>query len=186
MVNKPGGSWQPGEAPVPEIADRDKAPADEPHPTVGRRNQDRSAALRLLSGPLSPARISGVYALIALIIIFWVWVPDTFPQLATVYQICDSSAVLALAALTLVIPLAAGVFDISIGNTMTLSGVVCTYALVYSHWPIWAAVLLGMGSALVVGLVNASVVVIGRIDSLVATLATGFLIQALVLWRTGS
>lgn len=185
MANNSAGSWQPGEASVPELVEHDNARPGESNPPAVDRNQGRSVAMRLFSGNLSPARISGVYALIALIIIFWIWVPDTFPQMATVYQIANSSAVLALAALTLVIPLSAGVFDISIGNTMSLSGVICAYAVVNTHMPIWASVFLGLASSLIVGLVNASVVVFGRISSLVATLATGFLIQAVVLWRTG-
>lgn len=159
------------------------APAD----TDASGSASSSAPRRWPIGPsLGPSRIGGVYALVVLIIVFWIWVPDTFPHTATIYQVCNSNAVPALAALTLVIPLAAGVFDISIANTMTLSGVVCSYAIVHSHWSIWLGVLLGMLSALAVGLVNGAVVVIGRIDSLVGTLATGFLIQALVLWRTGS
>ena len=135
---------------------------------------------------LSPSRIGAIYALAALIVVFSVWVPDTFPKLATLYQIGNSNAIPALAALTLVIPLAAGVFDISIPNTMSLSGVICAYSIQIGHQTVFVGVLLGMLSALVVGIVNACVVVLGRIDSLVGTLASGFLIQALVLWRTNS
>jgi ribose transport system permease protein len=40
--------------------------------------------------------------------------------------------------------------------------------------------------ALLVGVLNGVVVVVFKIDSLIGTLATGFLIQALVQWRTGS
>ena len=40
-----------------------------------------------------------------------------------------------MAALTLVIPLSAGVFDISVPYTMTLSGVMCTYAIVNNGPP---------------------------------------------------
>lgn len=146
----------------------------------------KTSAARRLPAWLNPSRIGGIYALVVLIVIFSIWVPHTFPKLATIYEIGNSNALPALAALTLVIPLSAGVFDISIPNTMSLSGVVCTYAMVSSHQSIIVGVLLGMLAALLVGIVNASVVVLGRIESLVGTLASGFLIQALVLWRTNS
>jgi ribose transport system permease protein len=140
--------------------------------------------LTRLRASLNPTRIGGIYALLVLIVVFWIWVPETFPTVTTIYQICNSNALPALAALTLVVPLAAGVFDISIPYTMTLSGVVCAYAIADSHLSIWIAIAAGMLAALIVGIANACVVVIGRIDSLVATLAMGFLIQALILWRT--
>ncbi len=135
---------------------------------------------------LSPGRIGGIYVLLGLIIVFSIWVPDTFPQWDTARQILNSNAVGAMAALTLVIPLSAGVFDISVPYTMSLSGVMCTYAIVYSGLPLGVALLIGVGVSVLVGIMNGVVVVTFKIDSLIATLATGFLIQALVIWRTGS
>ena len=67
-----------------------------------------------------------------MIVVFSIWVPDTFPEADTVRQILNINAISAMAALTLVIPLSAGVFDISVPYTMTLSGVMCTYAIVNS------------------------------------------------------
>jgi len=135
---------------------------------------------------LAPSRIGGVYVLLALIVVFSIWVPATFPELATARQILNNNSIAALAALTLVIPMSCGVFDISVPYTMTLSGVITTYTIVHSDLPIWLAVLIGLLSALLVGLVNGFVVVTLRIDSLIGTLATGFLIQAVVSWRTGA
>ena len=43
-----------------------------------------------------------------------------------------------------------------------------------------------MGASVLVGVMNGVVVVVGKIDSLIGTLATGFLVQAMVKWRTGS
>jgi ribose transport system permease protein len=139
-----------------------------------------------LSNALSPSKIGGVYVLLGLIVLFSIWVPDTFPEADTARQILNSNAISAMAALTLVIPLSAGVFDISVPYTMTLTGVMCTYAIVNSDLPVWVGFVIAMAAALAVGLLNGLVVVVFRIDSLIGTLATGFLIQALVVWRTGS
>ena len=135
---------------------------------------------------LSPAKIGGVYVLLIMIVVFSIWVPDTFPQADTVRQILNVNAISAMAALTLVIPLSAGVFDISVPYTMTLSGVLCTYAIVDSGQSIAVGIIIAMVASVLVGCMNGLVVVTFKIDSLIGTLATGFLIQALVQWRTGS
>jgi ribose transport system permease protein len=135
---------------------------------------------------LSFSSIGGIYVLLLAIVVFSIWVPDTFPQFATVRQVLNNNAVSAMAGLTLVVPLAAGVFDISVPYTMTLSGVMCTYAIVHSNAPLSVAIVIALLASLVVGVVNAIVVVTFKIDSLIGTLATGFLVQAVVKWRTGS
>ena len=139
-----------------------------------------------LKGAFTPDKVGGIYVLIAMIVLFSIWTPETFPEWDTARQILNNNSVRAMAALALVVPLAAGVFDISVANTMTLSGVMCTYTIVHTDIPIWGAVVIGMLCALVVGVLNAVVVVVAKIDSLIGTLATGFLIQAMVTWRTGS
>ncbi len=58
--------------------------------------------------------------LIALVVVFSVWVPDTFLTLDTFQQILNSNAVTALAALSRHHPaIRRGVFDLSIGSTIT-------------------------------------------------------------------
>jgi ribose transport system permease protein len=147
---------------------------------------DRPPFTARLASALSPAKISGIYVLVLLIIVFSIWVPETFPESDTARQILNTNAISAMAALTLVIPLSAGVFDISVPYTMTLSGVMCTYAIVNSDMPVVVGILIALAVSLLVGILNGVVVVVAKIDSLIGTLATGFLIQALVQWRTGS
>lgn len=139
-----------------------------------------------LAQALAPSRIGGVYVLLLMIVVFSLWVPETFPELDTGRQVLNTNAISAMAALTLVIPLSAGAFDISVPNTMTLSGVLCTYAIVDSGSSLPVAIAIAIGVSVLVGVLNGLVVVVAKIDSLVGTLATGFLIQSLVQWRTGS
>ncbi len=133
---------------------------------------------------LSPGRIGAVYVLIAVCIVFSIWVPQTFPKWATAKQVFESNSVTAMAALTLVIPLASGVFDISVPYTMTLSGIFTTYLIVNSGWPVVPSIILAIVVAMLVGVVNGIVVVVAKIDALIGTLATGFVIQAVILWRS--
>jgi ribose/xylose/arabinose/galactoside ABC-type transport system permease subunit len=146
-----------------------------------------ASALRArVRGALSFRTIGGIYVLLAMILLFSIWVPETFPEWATARQILNNNAIGAMAAMALILPLAAGVFDISVPYTMTLSGVMCTYTLVHTDLPLGVAIVVALLVALAVGIVNGLVVVVFKIDSLIGTLATGFLIQAVVKWRTGS
>jgi ribose transport system permease protein len=153
------------------------AVADEaPRASIGAR----------LGTALSLQRISGIYVLLAMIVLFSIWVPDTFLSWDTARQILNNNAVGAMAAMALIIPLSAGVFDISVPYVMTLSGVWCAWVVVNTELPLWLAVAMAMAVAIGVGILNGIVVVVFKIDSLIGTLATGFLVQALVKWRTGS
>jgi len=142
-----------------------------------------SLSTRLIRG-LAFDKIGAVYVLLGIVVVFSIWVPDTFPTLATVKQVFNANAITALAALSITIPLAARVFDLSFAYTMTLAGVVAAH-FVATGVPLTLAVLLGLATGLAIGLVNAIVVVGMRIDSFIATLATGSLIQALITMATG-
>ena len=124
-------------------------------------------------------KVGAVYVWIAIIVVFSIWVPETFPNITTAKQILNSNAITALAALSVTIPLAARVFDLSFALNMTLCGVAVAHFVV-DGVPLVAAVGLGVLIGLAVGLINATVVVGMKIDSFIATLATGSLIQALI------
>src|SRR5215211_4335104 len=123
-----------------------------------------------------------VWALIALV--FAIWVPDRFPQYATVKQVLNANAITALAALSITIPLTTRTFDLSFAFTMTMAGVTTAHFVAIGS-PLLIAVGAGIAVALLIGLINAVVVVVMRIDSFIATLATGSLIQALITMATG-
>jgi ribose transport system permease protein len=124
-------------------------------------------------------KIGAVYVWLAIIVVFSIWVPDTFPNLTTAKQILNANAITGLAALSVTIPLAARVFDLSFALNMTLCGVAVAHFVV-DGVPLLPAIALGVLIGLVVGVINATVVVGMKIDSFIATLATGSLIQALI------
>jgi ribose transport system permease protein len=128
---------------------------------------------------LSFANIGAVYVLLAIVVIASIWLPEVFPTLATVKQILNNNAVTALAALAILIPLCAGVFDLSFAYVMSLSGVTTAYAIT-SGAPIALAIAAGIAAGLLVGVINGFVVVGLGIDSFIGTLATGSLVQALI------
>ena len=132
---------------------------------------------------LAVDRIGAIYVWLAIVAVFSFWAPETFPQVATAKQVVDSYAVTGLAALAITIPLCARVFDLSFAAVITLTGV-ATARLVVEGVGIVPAVALGLLLGLGMGLVNAIVVVVMKIDSFIGTLATGLLMAALVTMIT--
>ena len=87
----------------------------------------------------------------------------------------QSATLIIAAAGTLV--LVSGGIDLSVGAVYSLAAV--TAAEVAQHHNAWLAIALGIGAALLVGLVNGLVTTILRINSLIATLAMSFVISGI-------
>jgi ribose transport system permease protein len=159
-----------------------QAPATPPPSTKGAAG-GAGVARKLFDG-ISPKRVSALYVLAIIIVVFSFWAPDTFPQMATVQQVLNSNAIIGLAALAIVIPLSARVFDLSFAYNMSLSGVTAAHFVANKDWPLWQAVVAALLIALLVGFINAIVVVVMGVDSLIGTLATGSIIQAFITFVT--
>lgn len=129
----------------------------------------------------SPRRIGAIYLWIAIIILFGALEPDLFLSDQTVKGIGNSYAITGIAALAVLVPLVAGVFDVSVGATMTLTGIVVAKLLAETSLPIWVIVLLGLCCGAAVGIVNSIVVVVLRIPSLIGTLAVMGIVEAVAI-----
>jgi len=129
---------------------------------------------------------SVVWALIAEIIFFSVLRPDSFFTVANAQSILGSQAVLLIIALGLTIPLAVNEFDLSIGAVASFSQVILGWLAVYHHWPLGPAVLVALGLCVVVGLVNAALVVRIGVGAFIATLAMGTLLTGVAIKITDS
>jgi ribose transport system permease protein len=144
----------------------------------------RPPTRRILSA-LSPANIAAIYVWIVLIVVFAVWSPSLFLTGVTVKRVLNESAITGIAALAVVLPLAAGVFDLSIGSTIGLSGIVAGWLLAKTGLSPAVVILLALAVGLLVGALNGVVVVVMRINSFIGTLATGSIIAAITLGLSG-
>jgi len=131
-----------------------------------------------LRSALALRNLGGIYVWLLIIVIFSLSQPDTFPSLDSARSVANTYAISGIIALAVIVPLIAGVFDISVGQTMGLAGTLSAWVMAETSLPWWAAVLVGVGSGVIVGLVNAGVVVLGKIEPIIATLATGSIIAA--------
>jgi ribose transport system permease protein len=164
---------------VPAPAGKMTAEAQQPRPVPDRPG----VATRVARG-MAFDKIGAIYVWALIALVFTIWVPDRFPQYATVKQVLNAQAITALAGLSITIPLATRTFDLSFAFTMTMAGVTTAHFVAVGS-PLLIAFGAGMVVALLIGLVNAVVVVVMSIDSFIATLATGSLIQALITMATG-
>jgi ribose transport system permease protein len=138
---------------------------------------DRLARLRR---QLSFGNIGAIYIFIIVVIVFSIWAPDTFPTWTTVKTVINQNAVAGIIALSLVVPLSAGVYDLSIGAVMGLTSIFCAWLMVKHGVAIAPAIALTIALGAVLGGINATLVVIIGIPSFIATLATGSLMTAAI------
>lgn len=129
-------------------------------------------------------RFSGVYVWLALIIVFSIWIPSLFFQVDNAKTVLAFQAVSAIVALGLIIPVAAGAFDLTIAATMSVAGCFTSWALLQHKGVVFAvggALLIAVG----IGLLNALVVVKFKVDSFIGTLGMSSVLAALAFMITG-
>ncbi|QEC50559.1 ABC transporter permease [Baekduia soli] len=126
-------------------------------------------------------RFGAVYVLVAIVVLFSALAPDTFPTWDTAKSILNENATIAIIALALVVPLSTGVFDLSIGNVVALITVTVAWLVVEKHVGIGLALVIAVAMGVCVGAINALIVVGVGIDSFIATLGSGAVLQAVNL-----
>ncbi len=131
---------------------------------------------------LHPRNIGVLYLFAAIWIVFSLWVPDTWLTWLTHRSVLNQQAILMVVALGLLVPLSAGVFDLSIGAMVSASAVTVAWSLVTQQWPIWVSILMAMAVGLLVGVLNGFLVVRLRIDSFIATLGMSSILIAYGIW----
>lgn len=149
--------------------------ADHAEPGLGRR----------LATALSPQNVSALYVAAILMLVFSIWIPDLFLTKFTFTSVLSENVVTCLVAIGLVYAVVAGVFDLSIGFTLGLSSMLMGWLNVTHHWSIGTAIAVALGASLVIGLVNGLAVTVLRIDSFMATLGTGAIINGLIYLISG-
>ncbi|MTV24928.1 ABC transporter permease [Nitriliruptoraceae bacterium ZYF776] len=149
------------------------------------RERPRAPRRRGLAPAFAFSNVSAIYIWIAVIALFAWWIPDLFLTTTTAASILNENAITGLVALSLLVPLAAGVFDLSVGYTLGVASVTVAWMVGNGSSPVVAA-LAALAIAFVIGLVNATVVVVFKVDSFIGTLATGSLLQAAILVISGN
>ncbi|HCT76308.1 MAG TPA: ribose ABC transporter permease [Micromonosporaceae bacterium] len=109
---------------------------------------------------------------------------DSFLSPGNIENVLVAAAIVALPGLAMTFCLAMGEFDLSIGSTVSLSGVVCCSAII-DGIPVALAMLLALLVGAGVGLANGLVVTKLGVTPFIATLATLVIVRGLALAYTG-
>ena len=128
-------------------------------------------------------RFSGLYVWAALIVIFAFWIPHLFLTTDNFKIILGDQAITAMLALGLILPFAAGVFDLSIAALVGLSVAVVAWMQAHGWNPVIAC-LAAIAVSAVVGCINGIVVVKLRVNSFIATLGMSSVLAAAAYWVT--
>jgi ribose transport system permease protein len=153
---------------------------------VGRPSQVDPGRGRRIAAALSFRRLSAVYIFIVLFVVFSIWVPSTFLTVGTWRSLLDGQALTAMAAVGLLIPVAAGAFNLALGAEIGFTTILVSWLLVNHGMPIAASVLLTILAGALVGGVSALLVGVIKIDSFIATLGVQSVLLACTEWLSGS
>lgn len=123
-------------------------------------------------------RFSALYLGVIFIAIFGIWTPHLFLTMSTVDSIASSQAIGAMLGIAVIVPLATGVFDLSIGAVVNLTAVIAAVLMQRDNWNMWAAIVVAVAVGVVIGVVNGFIVVKLRISAFIATLGTATIIGA--------
>jgi ribose transport system permease protein len=128
-------------------------------------------------------RLSGLYLGVLFIVTFGILKPHLFLTGATMHTIASQQAITAILGFAVVIPLAAGVFDLSIGAVMNLAAVVAVQLQANPANPhgvgMWVAIAAALGLGVLFGAVNGFLVVRLKVSSFIATLGSATVIAAI-------
>jgi ribose transport system permease protein len=120
---------------------------------------------------------SGLYVWALVIIAFSVWEPTTFPTLLNVRVLAGNQAITAILALSLVVPVAAGVFDLSVAGILGFALMSVAW-LQQEHVNAVLSVVLIVALGAVIGMVNGVIVVRLHVDSFITTLGMSSILAA--------
>jgi ribose transport system permease protein len=125
-----------------------------------------------------------IVLLLALFAAFSIARPNTFPTTYNLQSIASAKSIVALAALAVMVPLAAGQFDLSVGYLIGFAEVLTIGLQANQHlsWVVSIVVVLAVGG--VVGLVNGLLVTRAHVDSFITTLGVGSVLSGLGNWYT--
>ncbi|WP_028474033.1 ABC transporter permease [Nocardioides alkalitolerans] len=131
------------------------------------------------------SNVSLLFIWAVLIAVFGLLTPETFLTTDTFRTVLAGQAITAIMALALLMPIAAAQFDLSIAGSMGLGIVLVATFMAKLELGVPLAIGLTLLSGVVIGLVNAFIVVGLRVNSFIATLGTGSILVAAIQWISG-
>jgi ribose transport system permease protein len=153
-----------------------------------------SSATPSVEGALSIRRVDGrnelairlslVLVFLLLFLLFSLLRPGQFPTSTNISAIISQQGIAALAAMAITVTLTVGEFDLSIGGIIGIVALVGAWGF-GQGWNSPTVGVAGLAAAVLVGGINATLVVAFRLTSFIATLGVSMLLSGLALMITG-
>lgn len=112
--------------------------------------------------------------------------PGTFPTVGNFSQILLNVSIDAIVAVGMMILLIGGMFDLSVGSVVALSGGLAGYLMYYHNTNFLLAIGAGMLAALVVGVLNGLLITRAGINPMIQTLAMMGIVRGVALMLSGA
>ncbi|HOX32946.1 MAG TPA: ABC transporter permease [Spirochaetales bacterium] len=146
---------------------------------MGNANASRGgvAAFKRLFG----FRDFGVVAAALLIAAFFSLTSPVFLTAYNFFNLLRQTAGLGIVAMAMTVLIVSGEFDLSVGAIYAVTGVVTGLATKSLGLNIWLSAVLGLSSAMLLGLLNGLLVTLTKINSFIATLATQMVYRGIAM-----
>jgi ribose transport system permease protein len=136
----------------------------------------RSESRRRFS--LGLEKYSALYLWAICIVVFGVWTPSLFLTSSTPHIIATQQAVPAIVAIAVIVPMATGAFDLSVGASTNMLAILVVVLQNNFSLGMWPAIVVTLAAGAVVGAINGFLVVVIGIDSFIVTLGTSVILAA--------
>lgn len=167
--------------PSREVAGAPVTPATPSSPLIRSTAQARRLWWRSL---LANSNAGLFLAYLGMVVIF-AFISPFFLSVPNIINIAQTLAIIGVVAAGETLVIVHGGFDLSVGATAALSGVIIGILHTNRILPIWPATLLGLASGAIVGLVNGLVITRLRINAIITTLGTLSIVRGLAFVLTG-
>ncbi len=150
-------------------------------------NQDKELTFKEQAPAISPLGIlSNLRLVIVLIVIIGVFTifNRSYLSVNSIYSILMSITVIGLSCIGQTFCLLTGGFDLSVGATVLMSGVTAGYLIRNYDVSIWMAFIIVVILGIIIGLINGLIIIKGRINPLITTLAMFYILSGLVFFFT--
>jgi simple sugar transport system permease protein len=146
--------------------------------TAARPADERVRQVGILRRLLTRPELGAVAGAIIVFVFFAVVAGDRgFLTSTGTISYLEVSAQLGIVVIPVALLMIAGEFDLSVGSMIGAAGMLLAIPMAEFGWPLWAALLLAFGVALVIGFLNGYLVVTTGLPSFIVTLATLFALR---------
>jgi len=153
--------------------------------TAARPADERVRQVGMLRRLLTRPELGAVAGAIIVFVFFAVVAGDRgFLTSTGTISYLEVAAQLGIVVIPVALLMIAGEFDLSVGSMIGAGGILLAIPIAEFGWPLWAALLLAFGVALVIGFLNGYLVVKTGLPSFIVTLATLFALRGATIGFT--